>query len=101
MMGGGWFLPFPPALTMFPFPFMPQIMPSGPGSMFNAFPGQSNVPFSAMGLSTEAQKWILENQKQQIIQLRRNIDEFEKTVDEALAKVDEELSKAETTRAKK
>lgn len=98
--------------TMAPFPFMPGMpmiiapspffspfsMPMGPfsGPMVPIFDPVS-LTMGAAGIGKQEldqmQRAVLENQKQQLTQLKKYVAEYAKSIDQAMVKIDEEIGK--------
>lgn len=87
----GHFMPM-----MMPFPFMPSPMMSGPMMGPGGMPSQPVMP-----MTDEMRKWMLENQKKQVLQLQENLVAYQKNLEEMMAKIEDELGKIGKAASKK
>jgi hypothetical protein len=95
-------------MFMPPFPFATAFSAQMPpvGSSANPSLAASLLPFSFPGyvrpeMVTEMQKAALQNQQQQLSQLKAYIAEYAKSIDDALAKIEEEIEKTTKQESKK
>jgi ABC-type transporter Mla subunit MlaD len=76
---------------MMPFPFMGSMMPMGPVSAMANMPLAVNLPTAEQ--MAEIRRAMLQNQQQQLSQLKEMVAQYAKSIDEALNQVHQELTK--------